>query len=92
MLSWSEALRNLLVGLERLEQAYKRLDHLERHLEDQDRRLRAVEIEVARLREAQATTRETVRAEITEVVAELRVRYAEQQAQSRPELPAPPEG
>jgi hypothetical protein len=50
-------------------------------------RVHAVELEVAALRtEAKAqreTQRETVRAEIATAVAELRVRYAEEQARRR---------
>lgn len=46
-----------------------------------------VEVEIATLKAAQATTRETVRAEIATAVADLRVRYAEEVSrQQRPPL------
>ena len=46
-------------------------------------KLHAMDIEIATLKAAQATSRETIRAEIAEVVAELRVRYSENEAQRR---------
>ncbi len=88
MASWGEALRTFLIGLERLEQATKRLDRLERDLDTLDNRLRAVELDVAALKETRATIRETVRAEITAAVAELQVRYERERRQEKPELPS----
>ncbi len=82
MANWTEALRTFLVGLERLEQIALRLERAETHLDDLGRRVRETEIHVARLLEAQTTTRETVRAEIANAVADLRVRYAEERHRS----------
>jgi len=46
---------------------------------------------IVRLEEARATTRADVRAEITAAVAELRVRYAEEQARRQPDRPSLPD-
>ncbi len=53
-----------------------------------DTRLRAAEVEIGVLKEARATIRETVRAEITTAVADLLVCYERERRQEKPELPS----
>ncbi len=85
-----QTLQKIATVAHRLEELSKAVDALKAEvnaqLNEHDGRLRVLEIAVARLEEARATQREIVRAEITAAVAELRVRYAEEQAQRQKEL------
>jgi archaellum component FlaC len=71
-----------------LQSDVKQLDQDMRRLEVlTNDRIHAVEMDVAALKAAQATTRETVRAEIATAVADLRVKYVEEVSrQTRPRL------
>lgn len=56
---------------------------VQRFRDEGSERMHALELDVAGLKAAQATTRETVRAEIATAVADLRVQWAELEAKRR---------
>ncbi len=87
-----QTLQKIMTVTLRLDELSKEVDELEddvrSELGEHDERIRALEVAVGRLEEARATQRETVRAEIATAIAELRVRFVEEQAQRRQEPPA----
>jgi hypothetical protein len=80
-----QSLQKLITIAQRLDELSVKVEKLDTsvnaRLDKQDDRLRALEIAIGRLEESRATQRETVRAEIATAVAELRVRFAEEQRQ-----------
>ncbi|MBI3923306.1 MAG: hypothetical protein HY318_17935 [Armatimonadetes bacterium] len=83
-----EVLQEIATATHSIRQLEEDLRDLRMELEP---RLRNLEIQVARLQEAQQTVRETVKAEIALSVAELRVRYAESMSAGPPGRPVLPE-
>lgn len=80
MASLWEAIQEIVSLSSSVRQLEQRIEALSQTIEP---RLRNPEIAVARLEQAHENIRETVRAEVTAAIAELRIRYAEGQAQQR---------
>lgn len=91
-------LQTIATSLDRLDRLTKQVDQIATELDAfkesvaqqlrmQDGAHAQLRERVARLEESRETIKETVRAEITASVAELRVRYAEEQSRPQRKLP-----
>jgi len=84
MSSWVEGLQKVLGMAERIDSIAHRVTAIERRIEQGFDRINGLEARVARLEGMRETFRETVRAGITQAVAELKVQYV--QAEARRQL------
>ncbi len=82
MPAWNELLRFFYSGLEQLREAVRRIDKLEEGYDELDERVRALEVDMARLKG-------DIRGEVANAIADLRIRYAEANKTTERALPKP---
>lgn len=80
MSSWVEGLQKVFGMAERIDGIAHRVAAIEQRIEHGFDRINGLEVRIARLEEMRETFRETVRADITQAVAELKVQYVQAEA------------